>query len=632
MLIPTNRLTLLDAMRPPAGYGLESAVAVTYTLNLSALLAAPAAFAIAGLSDTAADAGGHKPVELIHALRAHAHKLTVFSEAGEIGLPPPSRAFAFLEGTVVPVRAPRGGIVHPKVWVLRYQASGDSGGTIEGDLRLRVLIASRNLTFDQSWDTVLRLDETPKPRGSSLDEVGKLFTGLLDPKVTVGPVETEHEKRVNSLAQALGEARFELPEGVDDLGIHVFGLDDASPPWPDNPRRVLIISPFLTDDFFMRVHPSPVGTLVSGQEALDGLQEGTLDSIPDKYVFDDGSPFEDTHPGGGRTPSEDGEKPGQAASPTPSPADPGRPLVGVHAKVFAFEEGDRAHLFVGSANATGPAFGANVEILAELRGPVSELGIDRLLDGDGDDPGLRDLFHAYSRGPESPPPPPDPDGSSILDRTRRVIACLPIEGTVEQTGDEGDEWAVTYRSPESLPNVKGVEIHCWPLTTPGNLRQVGTSEPFEARFETTLVALSGFLAFELTHQSGEQTRFVVPTTLVGVPEHRIGSLVAALIGNAERFLRYLLALLYEGSDEFDLTDAPNIIDRSESGRNGSISFTVLEQLLRTMRRDPSKLAGMHPLIDDLRADDALPPGFAELWDAIHDVAIKGARRQGVDPP
>ena len=190
MLQPTNRLTLIDAMRPPAAFGLESAMAVTFTLNLEALLAAPAAFAIVGLRDTTADAGGHTPVELIHALRAHAHKLTVFSEAGEISLPLASRAFAFLERAVVPVKAPMGGIVHPKVWVLRYEASGDSKDGDTAAQRLRVLIASRNLTFDESWDTVLRLDETPYRRGAALDVVGQLFTGLLN--TTVGDVKTEH--------------------------------------------------------------------------------------------------------------------------------------------------------------------------------------------------------------------------------------------------------------------------------------------------------------------------------------------------------------------------------------------------------------------------------------------------------
>ena len=173
MLQPANRLTLIDSMQPPAGFHFESAMAVTYTLDLRALLAAPAALAFAGRANDTSDASDtYEPIELIHALRSHARKLTVFSQAGEIGLPPSRRAFAFLERTVVPVTAPRGGIVHPKVWVLRYEAAGDQSDDSPPDWRLRVLIASRNLTFDESWDTVVRLDETTESPGVLLEPVG----------------------------------------------------------------------------------------------------------------------------------------------------------------------------------------------------------------------------------------------------------------------------------------------------------------------------------------------------------------------------------------------------------------------------------------------------------------------------
>jgi hypothetical protein len=43
-----------------------------------------------------------------------------------------------------------------------------------------------------------------------------------------------------------------------------------------------------------------------------------------------------------------------------------------------------------------------------------------------------------------------------------------------------------------------------------------------------------------------------------------------------------------------------------------------------MRRDPAKLSALHPLVSDLAADDALPPGFAELWATLYDVALAGA--------
>ncbi len=611
MLQPTSRLTLINAIRPPAAFQLESAMAVTFTLNLSALLAAPAAFAIAGSGNTTTDAEVQTPVELVHALRANAGKLTVFAEAGMIGLPSAHRAFAFLERAVVQVRPPRGGIVHPKVWVLRYQASADLEEVKKGDQRLRVIITSRNLTFDPSWDTVLRLDEASDSRGAHLGAVGELFAGLL--KRAAPAIAAEHSDRVGSLAEALQTARFALPPGIDDLKIHVLGLTSDPSPLPTAVGRSLIISPFLTDDFFSRIHPGPVDELVSRQEWLDRLNASTLEHIDKAWVLD--STLDD------RSASDTGDSPDASARPQLSPSDPGRPLVGLHAKVFAFEREGRAQLFVGSANATGPAFQNNLEILAELRGRVTELGIDKLTEGNGDEPGLRALFDPYCRSDDSGN---DKSPTINFSGAIRAIALLPIEGTVTQSGED---WAVTYRSTEPVPSLKDIKIHCRPLTLSGDRRRIAPGQPFEERFETSLERMSAFLAFELSHESGEEAGFVVPVPLEGVPEHRDGHLLKLLIGNAERFLRYLLALLYEDSTQVSIGAVMRAIDSEQSDGNKWLNLAVLERLLSTMRRDPSRLLGLHPLVDDLKGDEALPEGFAGLWEAIHSVTTEQAARQ-----
>ena len=598
MLQPANRLTLIDAMRPPVAFRLESAMAVTFTLDLRALLAAPAAMALTESAGIAADGGSYEPIELLHALRSHANKITVFSQVGEIALPTARRVFAFLERAVVPVDAPRGGVVHPKVWVLRYESVGQPPDSRPRHQRLRVLIASRNLTFDASWDTVLRLDEATDAAGALLGTVGELFEGLLG--AAVGTVSPDHGDRVRSLSAALGTTRFALPAGVDDLRTHVLGLSRTPSPLPATAERSLIISPFVSDDFFVRVRPAPVDELVSRPESLDLLGPGAFAKVTQVYTFDDGSALDP-----------------EAEQERSSPDDPGRPLVGLHAKVFAFEDEGRARLFLGSANATGAAFNNNVEVLVELAGPATVLGIDRLCDGTGDEPGIRVLFNPYG----GPGTGGDTDGDPSLDRARRVIARLPFEGFVEESGSE---WAVTYRSRQPMPDLVGTEIYCWPLASAGHRRRVAAGEPFEARFETSLETISGFLAFELTHDEGTLTRFVVPVPLVGVPDNRERFLLRALIGNAERFLRYVLALLDEDSGQTDLPDAiEGVSDDAAADGSGPVSLPVLEKLLRTMRRDPAKLAGLHPLVMDLADDDALPPGFAELWTMIYDVALSG---------
>ena len=615
MLQPANRLTLIDAMRPPAGFGFESAIAVTYTLDLRALLAAPAALAFSGRPSVAPEAGGdttetgsgtsdaggdtYQPIELIHALRAHASKLTVFSQAGETGLPPSRRAFAFLERTVLPVTAPRGGIVHPKVWVLRYEAADDPPDGRPPERRLRVLIGSRNLTFDASWDTMVRLDETAGSGGVLLAPVGELFEALL--QRSTDRVTADHRARVRSLSTALQEAVFALPPGVDDLQVHVLGLTGKPSPLLPDAERSLIISPFVSDSFFTSVHPARIDELVSSPQQLDRLKPDSLTEVEQVYAFDDGS-ASDLDFAGDRL----------------SRSDPGRPLVGLHAKVFAFEDEDHARLFLGSANATSPAFNSNVEILVEMAGSIDALGIDRLCGGTDDESSLRDLFYDYRPGE-----PDEPDGETSLDRWRHAVARLAIEGHVTEGGDG---WAVTYRTTEPMPEPTDVTIHCWPLTVAGNRHIVAAGRPLEERFDTSLENLSGFLAFELAHTDGTLSRFVVPAALTGVPEQRDRLLLRLLVGNAERFFRYLMALLEEDPAEFGLLDTIGRIGDEPVAPDGGgpTSLPVLEKLLRTMRRDPGKLAGLHPLVSDLAADGALPEGFAELWEMIHAVAETGA--------
>lgn len=597
MLQPTNRLTLLDAMRPPPGYGVEDAMAVTFTLDLRALLAAPAAFALSNARAVVADGGRHEPIELLHAVRSHADKLTIFNQVGEIALPPSRRVFAFLERAVIPVQAPLGGVVHPKVWVLRYSGSTEE---TRGDRRLRVLAASRNLSFDASWDTVIRFDESDNGRGADLTEVGALFEGLMG-AARIGVAEA-HRERVGSLAAALCDARFAFPVGVDGVRVHVIGLTSSPTPLPAVSDRSLVISPFVGDDFFTDAYAGSVDEMVSRPESLDRLGDDAFRRICAPYAFDDGSVV-DLDPDHERL----------------SPADPGRPLVGVHAKVFAFEIDNRAYVFLGSANATGAAFTRNVEILIELIGATGALGIDRLCDGTEDERGLKSLFLPYRR-----PERPDPETEDRLDSTRRAIARLGIHGAVEE---QGDGWAVTYRSSDPLPAIEpGATVRCWPLSSPGNAVDVSSGEPLYARFHQALETISGFLAFELTDAEGRRTQFVVPVPLEGVPEQRDRLLFRSLVGNAERFLRYLVALLEDDPtprEPLDPRDGAGGNNRDEAG--GPAGLPVLERLLRTMRRDPLKLVGLHPLVSDLGADHALPPGFDELWDDIYSVALDGAQ-------
>jgi hypothetical protein len=154
MLQPTNRLMLVDALRPPAGFVLDTAVGTTFTLHLDALLLATMSFAMFDHLDGAD--GTPDPIALLESVRRHADNITVFAQAGAMSGPrnhPP--ILAYLEDSVVPVRSPKPGhLFHPKVWALRFVDGADQ-------VRYRLVILSRNLTLDTSWDTIVQLDGVP---------------------------------------------------------------------------------------------------------------------------------------------------------------------------------------------------------------------------------------------------------------------------------------------------------------------------------------------------------------------------------------------------------------------------------------------------------------------------------------
>lgn len=593
MLVPSNRLTFFDALRPPVSYQLDEAIAVTFTLDLRALLAAPAAFALSSSGRLADDDGGVEPIDLLHAVRTNADRISVFSQCGEIALPPSRRVFAFLEQSVVPVTAPRGGVVHPKVWVLRYQAS-DGVPEEEPQSVMRVIIASRNLTFDESWDTVVRLDQSFTDSGAVITPVGELFTSLLDCSVLSVP--EVHRQRVRRFADRLQTARFALPTGITEAKVHVLGFAHPSFAFPSGATRSMVLSPFLSSDFFTKVHTTPVSEVISRAESLANLSAKASAGIGAAYTFDDGSTVD------------------MDAKGVVDGGDPGRPLAGLHAKVFAFEFADVAAVYLGSANATGAAFRSNVEVLLEFKAPISVLGVDALCEGSSDDVGLRALFHLFVAGEVIDPE----DAVLTLDAARRSIASLDFDGMVEAAG-EG--WQVTYRSTVPVPLIADVTVRCWPLSIPGHRTELAGGKPLDVRFESSLDAISGFLAFELTNEDGVSTAFVVPVPLRNVPEARDTALMKALVGNAERFFRYLMAMLDDAGDLGREQDKSVRTIAADSTQVGGATLPVLEKLLKTLRREPTKLAVLHPLVVDLDADGVLPAGFIALWEMLHDIGF-----------
>ncbi|MBI4581860.1 MAG: phospholipase D family protein, partial [Planctomycetes bacterium] len=420
MLEPEGRQLLLDALRPPTGYELEHAVGTTYSLDLMSLLVAPLGFA---LFDREASDGRliADPIALIEAVRRHAERIDVFCQAGQIAVPREHRAIvAYLESSVHGVVPPNPeAIFHPKVWVIRYRRAEDGLRTY------RLLCLSRNLTFDRSWDTLLRMEGEAKTDGSGDSRLSEFILRLPDLCVP-GGITDRRSNVIRQLADELRSVVFVPPDGFDRAAFWPLGFDPGTWPFEGRVDRLLVMSPFLTKGCLTRLAANRRSdVVVSRPEAFDLLGGSALAGLAETMVMSPTALAQETVDSDPTT----GEAAITAEEAIAERA--GVQLRGLHAKLYVADAPWRARLWTGSANATDAAFGGNVEFLVELEGPKRCCGIDAIVGERQAGVGLRKLLEPYR------PTSDDPRQLTLaerlerrLDAVRRAVARLAFVATI----------------------------------------------------------------------------------------------------------------------------------------------------------------------------------------------------------
>lgn len=599
MLSPDTRSVAIDLLRPPPGHRLDQAVLTTYSLDLEALLALPlavSAHADGGLDELLAD-----PLLLLEALREAGNRVHVFVDVGGIAVPRTERAiYAMLESRVHPVRAPNGGVFHPKVWVARFLDASDAP-------LLRVAVLSRNLTFDRSWDIALASEAAPGTgrRATASRPLGDFLRAL--PTLADQPLSNAVIQKIGDLAAEAERTRFPCPEGFDDdITFFALGLEgERRRPWQPRPdgSRLLAIAPFINRSGLDAL-AAMVGdnrTLVSRQEALDALPEGAIAPWDTVYVLSDVA-------------ADDAE---DATADRPN---------GLHAKVIAVEHGWDVSWYVGSANLTGAGLsGYNVEMMAAVTGRKGRKdgrtgsGIDRFLEA-----GFQNLCLPYHRAETSAP------SQAVLDAQRHLEVAqkaLTTEGALGITcTPEGSEWSWVLDGPIALPD--GVEVSVWPIAVSEDHAKP-CSLPLT--WQLPLSRLTAFVAFRLKVPGVpvDQVLFTLKLPAVGVPEGRMAQVLRTLIDSPERFLRFLRALLggLDGLVEWSGGEASG---KAQTPWNlGLGGESLLEDLVRVASREPKRLEPVRRLIADLRATDQgrqiVPDDLYAVWQVVEEAM---ARRQG----
>lgn len=604
MLEPRERRLLLDALRPPEGHRLTDALGVTYTLDLLALLTTPLSFALFDWED-AEGRPVADPLAVLEAIRRHADHMHVFCQAGMIRVPPADqRLLGWLERCVVEVRPPPDGIFHPKAWILRFEADH------EGEpVRYRVLVSTRNLTFDRSWDTLLVLDGELRDRSRSVSGSAPLAEFLRDlPRRALHqPVPPRVSEQVERLADEVRRVVFEAPPPFEEVWFEPLGVPQEKPRALDlsAATRLLVVSPFLSADALVDVvKPRDGDVLVSRAESLDATPPDVLRSFGKVYALADGA---------------DGEAGGEQEQTAETL------LRGLHAKLYVADEGWDATVWTGSANATGSLLGRSVELLVGLRGKKSKCGVSTFLSEDDRDRGFLNLLTPYTP-PKAWTPPEDPLRAleDALDALRRSVAEAGISLRVATAGspDAFDVDVVLGSKRLALPD--GATLSCRPATLrPDAGQRIGPGTTSLAFRGVSAPALTTFLAFHASIARGgrrAEAEFVLNVPAEGMPADRRDRLLRDILADRQHVLRLLLLLLAESG-----ADIQGFLkrERGEEKRDGAAGLggeDLFEQLVRALHRRPQRIREVKELVEELRRTPEgaalLPVGFDSIFGPV----------------
>ncbi len=587
MLAPDVRVVAMDLLRPPPGYHLDQAILTTYSLDLETLLAIP--LAVLAHADQGVDALLADPLLLVEGLREVGSRLHVFVDEGGMAVPRAARElYSLLEPSVHPVRAPNGGAFHPKVWIARFVDD-------RHDVRLRVAILSRNLTFDRSWDVALTSEAVPAAKRKSRPsrDLAKLVRAL--PDLSTLELPGDVRATLEALAGEIERTRFPSPGGFSDpIVFHSLGLSQSRKAWTplSSGSRLLAMAPFLSRTALDQLSRVTGGerTLVARQDQLDELPADALERWSEVLVLAD-AVVDEAQDEGPSSPS------------------------GLHAKLLAIEHGWNVTWWVGSANLSHAAwYGANVEVMAEVTGLKgrqngrSGEGIDRFFES-----GFRGLCEPYRRCE----PASESEGVAAARHALHLARKELVDADLRVVCVESEDgWSWVLQGDVTLP--EGVHAEVWPVSVP---EESARTLELPVAWILPVARLTAFAAFRL-HVPGsgvDAERLTRKLPAEGMPEGRINHVLRGLIGSPEHLLRFLRALLggLEALVDWGTGDGEGAEGQWGFGLGGD---TLLEDLVRAASRDPERLEPIRRILDDLCATDEgrriIPEGLLDTWNAV----------------
>ena len=602
MLNPNNnRLDYGEILSPPNNYQLDFAIGTSYSLDLDALVGASISLGLSEETDTNLI---NNPIFLLEALRTTGDNVILFCEGGQIHLPNrPNPLYILLEEMVFQVNNSK--IInnkyasfHPKFWLLRYIDD-------ENNIFYRVVVLSRNLTFDRSWDISFSMD------GFLTEEKTEKNNPILDFLEYLKDFSKNDEKtlKMSEIIKELSFVHFELnsrdfidfdfiPNGIKDYSIKKYSL------FEDSFDELLIMSPFLSKTLIREFNGciKNKALLFTRENSLSRLKHEDCDNF-EIYTL------------------KDQIIDGESSISEGSDEDSQNEIVkqDIHAKMFMVKHGEFTDLYLGSLNATHNALNGNIEVMIRLRARSNKLNLRILSEG---------LFDGEKGGPNSP--------FQLVN-----IENIGFNGSEEKSNDLNlIIKSINRLNPKSkiVPKEKHYDIELYfddfkesPISNIGDfeikIRPLLSKK--DANFAKNMlfegldkVKLSEFFVVSVSKRTEDEElsiERVIKVPTLGLPEDRVKEVISSVVTDKEAFIRYVAFLL---GDKYILSamEAESGLGSNSFNRGFRIQLPELyEKMLKASVYFPEKFDELDFLIKTLSDDNVIPEGFEELYNTFKQV-------------
>ncbi len=603
MLNPNDdRLDYGQVLAPPDNYTLDFAVGTTYSLDLDALIGACIAL---GLSEETDSDLMKNPICLLEALRTTSDKVALFCEGSQIHMPNNvTPLYILLEKMVFQVNTVKHrGIskypsFHPKFWLLRYVDENKNP-------LYRVVVLSRNLTFDRSWDVTFCMDGTVNGRKTLKTTPIIDFLSYLTHQLPSDENAKEKQKKVRILQKELPYVHFDLnskefedfaflPVGVKDANGKFYNTEAAPfyPLFQDTFHELLIMSPFLTGSVIKDFNDR--NTYISHTDYMLITRAMSLS----KLKKEDCSNFRIFT-------MKDAVVDGESAI---SEEETQIQKQDIHAKIFMVRKNSDSYLYLGSLNSSYNAINGNVEFMIMLKSKNRWLNLSKLsasLFG-GTEDGLANPFQEVTLS-ENMTVDKDDEVQSVLDGYIKEINRMKPKATVVPIEDKFDINVAFEKFVDSEYTVK-----ISPLLS-NKTEDLSENVIFTS---VSLMQLSEFYKISVSDGSKTVTRVLMIQT-EGLPEDREKAVVSSIVDNKECFYRYIAFLL---GDSFVMSALEYSTDNEVLGTNQNRKTVRLpalyEKMLQTAATAPERFKEIDYLIKAISSDGVIPEHFEELYNTF----------------